>query len=111
MTWTIIIFDIVMLVWLILGGPHSVPASTCELCIHIQSPLANLETMQARFVTHVVHLWIAGDIILGVLWIVTRGRECPACGLQVPRGVIACEYCGWDVGGGSDVEEEAEQPR
>jgi hypothetical protein len=44
-----------------------------------------------------IGLWGFGDVILGVLWMVTRGRACQACGRGVRRGVTACTHCGFDL--------------
>ena len=42
---------------------------------------------------------LVGDVILGVLWLVTnrRGsRDCPVCGNGVRRGATVCGSCGYD---------------
>lgn len=45
----------------------------------------------------VVGFWVAADVILGILWLVTKGsrRQCPACGHNVRKGVTVCA-CGHD---------------
>ncbi|WP_406691989.1 hypothetical protein REH65_08335 [Saccharopolyspora sp. ID03-671] len=42
--------------------------------------------------------WVAGDVILGILWLVTkpRTRDCPACGRTIKRGQMTCKSCGYD---------------
>jgi uncharacterized protein (DUF983 family) len=38
------------------------------------------------------------DVILGVLWLVTRGkrRDCPACGEKMAKKSPTCATCGFD---------------
>lgn len=51
---------------------------------------------RVHVVIAVIVLWVAVDVILGVLWMVTRGRECPVCGRRVRRGDVICGSCGHD---------------
>ncbi|WP_458248259.1 hypothetical protein [Streptomyces sp. MAI_2237] len=46
----------------------------------------------------IILLWALGDIILGVLWLITRPhhRYCPACGNKVRKGVMRCGNCSYD---------------
>lgn len=46
-------------------------------------------------------LWALGDVILVVLWLVTRPRTrtCPVCGENVKRGMTRCRQCGYDFTG------------
>jgi rubredoxin len=46
----------------------------------------------------IIVLWALGDVILGVLWLVTKPhkRYCPACGNTVRKGVMRCGSCGFD---------------
>lgn len=52
----------------------------------------------AAWVVVVIGIWLAGDVILGILWLVTKGnrRPCPACGLPVRAGIVQCKKCGYD---------------
>ncbi|MFR9676383.1 hypothetical protein [Streptomyces sp. TR02-1] len=49
-------------------------------------------------VSLLILLWALGDIILGVIWLITKPakRECPACGNSVRKGVMQCRSCGFD---------------
>lgn len=95
-TWVILAFNLAMLIWAITG------ASTGKSCEGLTGDA--LTTCQSSAVgtgigvTLIVVLWAIGDVILGVLWLVTKPhkRYCPACGNKVPRGVMRCGDCGFD---------------
>lgn len=46
----------------------------------------------------VIVFWGFVDIILGVLWLVTRSkrRDCPACGEKMTKKAPTCANCGFD---------------
>jgi hypothetical protein len=50
----------------------------------------------------VVGFWAAVDVILGIIWLVTRSskRQCPGCGHSVKKGVVQCATCGHYFRGG-----------
>lgn len=105
-SWVIVAFNLLMLVWIIAGAAT---ASSAAGCGHAQA-IAGIETAKqaasschaaadvgtAIGVAALIAVWVAGDIILGVLWLVTRprGRLCPACGTTAKRGVTSCRSCG-----------------
>ena len=97
-TWVILIFNVLMLVW-ILTGVGSV-ADNCEG--EIGSALEACEAGTAigagLGAAFVIFLWVAGDVILGVIWLVTRKtqRTCPVCGTTVKPGLVVCKSCGHD---------------
>jgi hypothetical protein len=52
----------------------------------------------------IIVLWALGDVILGVLWLVTnrkKTRPCPVCGSDVKKGVLSCRQCGYDFRAGA----------
>ncbi|SFS65271.1 hypothetical protein [Saccharopolyspora flava] len=86
-TWVILVINAIFLVWVI-GGIASRP--------NPDDPAANVGT--AIGVGLVIGLWVAADVILGILWLVTkpRTRDCPACGRTIKRGQMTCKSCGYD---------------
>jgi hypothetical protein len=91
-TWVILAVNVLFLVWIITGisGNASDPACTanataCQVGTGIGALL-------------IVFLWVAADVILGILWLVTKPktRDCPACGRGIKRGVMVCKGCGFD---------------
>jgi len=94
MTWVILIFNAIMVAWII-GGVASTHASNCgQLSQQVCNDAAN--TGKGIAVVALVVLWLVGDAILGVIWMVTKGRSCPVCGRSVRKGLVACNKCGHD---------------
>jgi len=93
MTWTVLIFNVLMVIWLVTGltastgSCNGLDANTCAAASDVGHGIA--ATLQ-------IVVWVLGDIILGVLWLVTKGRSCPVCGRGVKRGLVACKGCGHD---------------
>ena len=96
MSWVVLIFNALMVIWLI----TSLTATTKGGC-------TGLTVSQCAGVADVAHgavaviqivLWLIGDFILGIIWLVTKGnrRLCPACGLPVKAGTVQCKKCGYD---------------
>ncbi|WP_405364530.1 zinc ribbon domain-containing protein [Kitasatospora sp. NBC_00039] len=96
-TWVILAFNLIMLIWIITGV-----SSTAKNCKGLTGEA--LTNCQANNVgtgigaTLILVVWALGDVILGVLWLITKPhkRYCPACGNGVRRGVLHCENCGYD---------------
>lgn len=96
-TWFILAFNVVMLVWIIVG--ISSTASTCDGLTG--DALTNCQAGNVGVglgATLLFIFWALGDVILGVLWLVTRPRTrmCPTCGNSVKRGMTQCRRCGYD---------------
>jgi hypothetical protein len=95
-TWVILAFNLIMLIWVISG------ASTGKNCSGLTGEaLTNCQAGNVGTgigVGLLILLWALGDVILGVLWLVTRTRtrDCPVCGNNVRRGVTQCRACGYD---------------
>ena len=98
MTWVVLLFNAIMLVWLIAGvatathnpACNGLSQSTCQAATDVGASIgAGL----------IIGLWLAGDVILGILWLVTHGRSCPVCGKEVRRGVTVCKSCDYDFRG------------
>lgn len=101
MTWVIIIWCALILVWMIAGGSDAANNSDC----------ANEPTAQARQlcedatdvgagigVALVGVLGFFGFVTLSIIWFMTRpkGRDCPVCGEKVKKGLTTCPHCGYD---------------
>lgn len=113
MTWVIIIFNVLMFVWVI-GGIASTPDGTndCKREASTNQFLDEEDCDDAAAVGTaigvgiLVFLWAAGDVILGIIWLVTNGggdrqtkviagtmRECPFCKSQIRRDASVCPHC------------------
>lgn len=59
---------------------------------------ADAQARAAQGFRSIISVWAAIDVILGVLWLVTRQttRQCPVCGSSVPTGAVICGACGFD---------------
>lgn len=97
-TWVIVVINVLFLVWIIAGvagtsdscgGMSGEELEVCEAATAIGASIG---------VGIIMFLWVLADVILGILWLVTRpkGRPCPVCGTQVKEGVTVCLKCGHD---------------
>jgi len=98
-TYVVLAFNLLMLVWVISGAASA--AGQPQHCHHLSAKLCNeaSDTGTAVGVGILIFLWALGDVILGVIWLVTnrkKTRECPACGSDVKKGLFACRRCGFD---------------
>lgn len=69
----------------------------CQTALDVEA--CNVGVVGGVFVMLVVAAVI--DVILGVIWVVTKpkdvpGRLCPVCGSPVAVGVTRCGSCGYD---------------
>ena len=98
MTWVILAFNVLMLVWLI--SALAATSGNCEG--EVGDALDACETGTAIGagigIFLLVAFWAFVDVILGVIWLVTRGsqRSCPVCGNSVKKGQFQCRSCGYD---------------
>lgn len=99
-TWIVLAINIGFLVWIIggtVGAANDIPGYCAE-----RSDPAVCEAASATGtgigVLLIVFLWVAADVILGILWLITKpkARDCPSCGRNVRKGVTACRKCGFD---------------
>jgi hypothetical protein len=90
---TILAFNLIMVVWLV----TSLTASTKDCDGLTAGQCAGVADVAHSAVAAIqIALWVVGDIILSILWLVTKGRSCPACGRSVKRGLLVCKGCGHD---------------
>ena len=102
MTWLILAFNLLMAAWLIFGVGGAVNNADCGSQVDqaAQDACEGATAVGAGIGgIFIFVLWALGDVILGVLWLVTKSskRDCPGCGHGVKEGVTACKKCGYDV--------------
>jgi len=104
MTWLILAFNLLMAAWLIFGVGGAVDSADCGS----QAEQAAQDACEAGTAVGagiggilIFVLWALGDVILLVIWLVTRStkRQCPACGNSVKKGKTECRKCGYDFRG------------
>jgi lysylphosphatidylglycerol synthetase-like protein (DUF2156 family) len=101
MTWVILAWCILMAVWII-GAIASADTSDCAreatqyFSRHTCEDASNAGTGIGVVILWFV--WFFGFIVLSLIWFMTRpkGRECPACGERVKKGLTVCPSCGHD---------------
>jgi hypothetical protein len=99
MTYVVLLFNLIMLIWVIAGAASGSgqPSDCGTLDAQTCNDAQNVGT--AIGVGLLIGLWVAGDIILGILWLVTnrkKSRDCPVCGRDVKKGLTVCRSCGYD---------------
>jgi hypothetical protein len=95
MTWVVLIFNVIMVIWIIAGLAATSHPTHCQDLTNQLCNDAN-NTGRGIAVALLIVLWALGDVILGTIWLVTRGRSCPVCGKGVRKGLTACKACGHD---------------
>jgi hypothetical protein len=98
-TYVILAFNLLMLIWVIAGAASANGTPTDCGTLDAQTCNDAADAGTAIGVGILIVLWVFGDIILGILWLVTnRGkkRDCPVCGKGVKKGAVTCRSCGFD---------------
>jgi hypothetical protein len=105
MTWALIIWCAVILIWAIAGGTNA--ANNCAhqtgdqyLSTHAAQTACNAGA--GIGVAAVLAIGFFGFVFLSLIWFMTRpkGRDCPVCGVKVKRGRTVCPECGYDFAAG-----------
>lgn len=102
MTWVLILWVSIILVWAIAGGSSGNHQSVADclkggvLSQQTCTDAANAGT--GIGVAIVLLIGFFGFVFLGLIWFMTRpkGRVCPACGEHAKRGHTTCRACGHD---------------
>jgi hypothetical protein len=97
MTWVVLVWNVLMVIWIVGGLASGHSGQDCgSLSQQECNDAANIG--RGIGVAFLVVLWVVGDVILGILWLVTKGnrRPCPVCGMPVKAGVTKCGKCNHD---------------
>ena len=94
MTWVINIVNVIFLIWII-GGIASRPSQVVpndNLCINASDAGTSIG------VGLIIFLWFLVFVVLSIIWFMTRPKHrlCPACGVDVKKGLTACPQCSHD---------------
>ena len=94
MTWALILWSVLMLVWIIAGGA----GANCGQYAPDSPERIGCEAGTGIGIAGLMFLWFIGFVILALIWFMTRpkGRDCPVCGTLVKRGQTKCPSCGHD---------------
>lgn len=95
MTWVLIIWCALILVWAIAGGGSQ--AEECEE-ERTQALQEACEAGTGIGIAIVLLIGFFGFVFFGIIWWMTRpkGRDCPVCGEFVKKGKTRCDNCGHD---------------
>lgn len=97
-TWVILIINVLFLVWIIAGVAGVAGECANEVGIDRDACEAGTAVGATIGVGIIIGLWAFVDVILGVLWLITKPktRACPVCGYSVKKGQVSCRNCGYD---------------
>ncbi|GAB3676378.1 zinc ribbon domain-containing protein [Saccharopolyspora tripterygii] len=100
-TWVILVINAIFLIWII--GGISTPTNPTDTAANVGVAIG---------VGLIIGLWVAADVILGVLWLITKPktRDCPACGRAVKRGQTQCGHCGYDFAQSTRFAHDEQDP-
>lgn len=101
LTWVIILFNVLMVAWLVSGVATVADNCAGEVGSSLEACEAGTAIGAGIGAAFIIFVWAAGDVVLGVVWLVTRktaapGRACPVCGAAVAVGLVVCGSCGHD---------------
>lgn len=110
MTWVILIWCALILVWAIAGG-----SSANSDCVGNASDQLTQDACDAGTgigVAIVLFIGFVGFVFLSLIWFMTRpsGRECPACGERAKKGQTTCAKCGHDFAAAAQTPPAAPPP-
>jgi hypothetical protein len=93
MTWVLIIWSVLILIWAIGGGASNDCGSETT-----QTAKDACEAGTGIGVALILFIGFIGFVFLSLIWLMTRpkGRDCPVCGEKVKRGQTKCPHCGHD---------------
>jgi hypothetical protein len=102
MTWVLILWCVIILIWAIAGGSSS-NHQAVQNCVSggfvSQSDCQNAANAGTGIgVALILLIGFVGFVFFSLIWFMTRprGRTCPTCGETVKRGMTTCASCGYD---------------
>lgn len=98
MTYVVLGFNLLMLLWIVGGVSDASDNCVDEIGTAKDACEAGTAVGAGIGAFLLFVLWVFGDIILGVIWLVTnkKKRQCPVCGHDVKKGEVVCRTCGFD---------------
>jgi hypothetical protein len=104
MTWTTIVWCVLMAIWIIVALASADPTGNCTHDAYKGACEAGSEVGTGIGVVALWFVWFFGFVVLSLIWFMTRpsGRECPACGDRVKRGRTVCPNCQFDFAAAVD---------
>jgi hypothetical protein len=104
MTWVLIVWCAIILVWAIAGGAsadHSAANNCIQQSAGVLSPQDCQNAADAGTgigVAIVLLIGFVGFAFFSMIWFMTRPRtrECPVCGNDVRKGITVCGKCDHD---------------
>jgi hypothetical protein len=97
-TWVIVIINVLFLVWIVAGVAGLADECADEVGDLQEACEAGTAVGATIGVGIIIGLWAFVDVILGVLWLVTKPktRPCPVCANDVKKGDVTCRRCSYD---------------
>ena len=97
-TWIILAINVIFLIWIIAGTSSAAKNCDGKVGDALSACQAGTAVGAGIGAALIIFLWVAADVILGIIWLITRPktRDCPVCGNDVKRGVTQCKKCGHD---------------
>lgn len=93
MTWVVIAWTVLIIVWMIAGiAGNECAAETDQLSQDACAAGTGIGVLLVAFIG------FFGFVFLSLIWFMTRPRTraCPRCGEDVKKGVMRCGNCGFD---------------
>lgn len=113
MTWVLVVFSLLMLIWAITGSSASQDEGAIRDCMEGGLDRETCETFQdvgtGIGVTVIFILWFIGFLVLSLVWLMSRPRhrQCPRCGHDVKKGLTSCKNCGYDFAASQAMPESS----
>lgn len=73
-TWIILGINVIFLIWII-AGVSSVSSGKCDATMTVAACNSAKAVGGGIGALLIIFLWVAADVILGILWLVTRKKE------------------------------------
>ncbi len=99
MTWVLIAWCALIIVWAIAGGSSAAHDCTSQLG---QAGQSGCQAGAGLGILLILLIGFVGFVFFALIWLMSRprGRDCPVCGALVKRGRTRCSGCGHDFAAG-----------